>query len=143
MEATRQSRPPFRAAGGSRRPTGGSEQGGTRARLDAEDELRRSGAHDGGRGPGAAVVKVLVTGADGFVGRWLIRRLLSDGREVYGAVRPGQSPAPVPPAADLTPAERQAGRWLPPQLLPPESVPTAVAPPYDPLFPLPPTSSRP
>src|SRR5439155_1417930 len=96
--------------------------GGTRARLDAEDELRRSGAHDGGCGPGAVVVKVLVTGADGFVGRWLIRRLLGDGREVYGAVRPGQSPAPVPPAADLTPAERQAVRWLPLELLDAESV---------------------
>ena len=45
-------------------------------------------------------MKVLVTGADGFVGRWLVRRLLADGREVYGAVRPGQSPPPVPPAAD-------------------------------------------
>src|SRR5207253_2833417 len=108
-----------------------SEQGGTAARLDAEDELRRSGAHDGGCGPGAVVEKVLVTGADGFVGRWLIRRLLGDGREVYGAVRPGQSPAPVPPAADLTPAERQAVRWLPLELLDAESVRKVVDLPYD------------
>ncbi len=76
-------------------------------------------------------MKVLVTGADGFVGRWLIRRLLGDGREVYGAVRPGQSPAPVPPAADLTPAERQAVRWLPLELLDPESVRKVVDLPYD------------
>ena len=33
-------------------------------------------------------MKVLVTGADGFVGRWLIRHLLDDDREVFGAVRP-------------------------------------------------------
>src|SRR5439155_1528529 len=85
LEATRQSRPALRAARGGRRAAGRSEQGDTRARLDADDELRRSGAHDGGRGPGAAVVKVLVTGADGFVGRWVVRRLLGDGREVYGA----------------------------------------------------------
>ena len=76
-------------------------------------------------------MKVLVTGADGFVGRWVIRRLLGDGREVYGAVRPGQSPAPVPPAADLTPAEREAVRWLPLELLDPDSVRKVVDLPYD------------
>jgi len=76
-------------------------------------------------------VKVLVTGADGFVGRWVIRRLLGDGREVYGAVRPGQSPAPVPPAADLTPAEREAVRWLPLELLDADSVRKVVDLPYD------------
>src|SRR5207247_9017782 len=85
LETTRQSRPALCAAGGSRRAAGRSEQSGTRARLDAEDELRRSGAHDGGCGPGAVVVKVLVAGADGFVGRWIIRRLLGGGREAYGA----------------------------------------------------------
>jgi len=76
-------------------------------------------------------VKVLVTGADGFVGRWVLRRLLADGREVYGAVRPGQSPAPVPPAADLTPAEREAVRWLPLELLDTASVRKVVDLPYD------------
>src|SRR5439155_160981 len=131
LETTRQSRPALCAAGGSRRAAGRSEQGDTRARLDAHDELRRSGAHDGGRGPGAAVVKVLVTGADGFVGRWVVRRLLGDGREVYGAVRPGQSPTPVAPAADLTPAEREAVRWLPLELLDAESVRKVVDLPYD------------
>jgi GDP-4-dehydro-6-deoxy-D-mannose reductase len=76
-------------------------------------------------------VKVLVTGADGFVGRWLTRRLLGDGREVYGAVRPGQSPAPVAPAGDLTPEERSAVRWLPLELTDAESVRACVDLPYD------------
>ena len=76
-------------------------------------------------------MKVLVTGADGFVGRCLVRRLLADGREVYGAVRPGQSPAPVPPAADLTPAERDAVRWLPLELTDADSVRACVDLPYD------------
>ncbi|HEX4627992.1 MAG TPA: GDP-mannose 4,6-dehydratase [Gemmatimonadales bacterium] len=76
-------------------------------------------------------MKVLVTGADGFVGRWLTRRLLGDGREVYGAVRPGQSPAPVAPAGDLTPEERSAVRWLPLELTDAESVRACVDLPYD------------
>jgi len=76
-------------------------------------------------------VKVLVTGADGFVGRWLIRRLLADGREVYGAVRPGQSPAPVAPAGDLTPEEHAQVRWLPLELTDIESVRACVDFPYD------------
>ena len=76
-------------------------------------------------------MKVLVTGADGFVGRWLTRRLLADGREVYGAVRPGQSQAPVAPAGDLTPDERSAVRWLPLELTDAESVRACVDLPYD------------
>ncbi|HZI21409.1 MAG TPA: GDP-mannose 4,6-dehydratase [Gemmatimonadales bacterium] len=76
-------------------------------------------------------MKVLVTGADGFVGRWLVRRLLADGREVFGAVRPGQTQPPLAPAADLTPAERAAVRWLPLELADAESVRGAVASPYD------------
>ena len=76
-------------------------------------------------------MKVLVTGADGFVGRWFIRRLLADGRDVYGAVRPAQSPTPVGPAADLTAAEREAVRWLPLELTDSESVRRAVQFPYD------------
>lgn len=72
-------------------------------------------------------MKVLVTGADGFVGRWLIRRLLDDGREVYGAVRPAD-----PPRDDgLTADERAHVRWLPLEINDPESVRRCVDLPYD------------
>ena len=76
-------------------------------------------------------MKVLVTGADGFVGRWLIRRLLADGREVYGAVCPGQNVAPVAHAGDLTLEERAEVRWLPLELTDAESVRACVDLPYD------------
>jgi GDP-4-dehydro-6-deoxy-D-mannose reductase len=72
-------------------------------------------------------VKVLVTGADGFVGRWLIRRLLDDGREVFGAVRPA-----MPQRDDgLTATERDAVRWLPLELNHDASVRKCVDLPYD------------
>jgi GDP-4-dehydro-6-deoxy-D-mannose reductase len=74
-------------------------------------------------------VKVLVTGADGFVGRWVVRRLLADGREVFGAVRPAQPPAPA--GWDLTTDERDRVRWLPLELTDPESVRRCAAAPYD------------
>lgn len=72
-------------------------------------------------------MKVLVTGADGFVGRWLIRRLLDDGREVYAAVRPAAD------ASDdgLSDEERAAVRWLPLELTDGESVRRCVDLPYD------------
>ncbi|MGH7548106.1 MAG: GDP-mannose 4,6-dehydratase, partial [Gemmatimonadales bacterium] len=76
-------------------------------------------------------MKVLVTGADGFVGRWLIRRLLDDGREVYGAVRPAQSSSAGGAAAALTPEEHDAVRWLPLELTDPGSVRKCVDLPYD------------
>jgi nucleoside-diphosphate-sugar epimerase len=53
-------------------------------------------------------MKVLVTGADGFVGRWLVRRLLDDGREVYGATRPSQGAHPGSGRGDLSVEERNA-----------------------------------
>lgn len=72
-------------------------------------------------------MKVLVTGADGFVGRWLIRRLLDDGREVFGAVRPA-----MPPRDDgLTADERAAVRWMPLELGDAESVRQCASLPYD------------
>jgi GDP-4-dehydro-6-deoxy-D-mannose reductase len=52
-------------------------------------------------------MKVLVTGADGFVGAWVLRRLLVAGDEVLGAMRAGSSPPAL-----LTPSERQAVQWL-------------------------------
>lgn len=76
-------------------------------------------------------MKVLVTGADGFVGRWLIRRLLDDGREVYGAMRPAQSSSAGGAAAALAPEEDDAVRWLPLELTDPESVRRCLDFPYD------------
>ena len=73
------------------------------------------------------MTKVLVTGADGFVGRWLVRRLLDDGREVFAAVRPGAQST----TDDFTPEERAAVRWLPLELTDAESVKTCVDLPYD------------
>jgi len=78
-------------------------------------------------------VKVLVTGADGFVGRWLLRRLLDDGREVYAAVRPTTpGGAAGSQASDgLGDDERAAVRWLPLELTDAESVRACVDLPYD------------
>ncbi|MGH7644627.1 MAG: GDP-mannose 4,6-dehydratase [Gemmatimonadales bacterium] len=72
-------------------------------------------------------MKVLVTGADGFVGRWLVRRLLADGREVYAAVRPAAGGADD----GFTPEERAAVRWLPLELTDMDSVRRCAAQPYD------------
>lgn len=38
-------------------------------------------------------MKVLVTGADGFVGSWLVPRLCEGGHDVLAALRPGATPA--------------------------------------------------
>src|SRR5204862_4052639 len=84
---------------------------------------------DGGRRPGAREVKVLVTGADGFVGRWLVRRLLADGRDVFAAVRPATSAAHSDDG--LTDAERAAVRWLPLELLDADSIRQVAGAPYD------------
>lgn len=72
-------------------------------------------------------MKVLVTGGDGFVGRWLVRRLLDDGREVYAAVRPAEARTDD----GLTDEERAAVHWLPLELTDAESVRTCVDLPYD------------
>jgi GDP-4-dehydro-6-deoxy-D-mannose reductase len=53
-------------------------------------------------------VRILVTGADGFVGQWLVQALLAAGHSVTGAVREGR---PVP--GRLTPAEQEAVTWIP------------------------------
>ena len=72
-------------------------------------------------------MKVLVTGADGFVGRWLVRRLLDDGREVSGAVRPAGEDR----ENGLTAEEHAAVRWLPLELTDSESVRKCVDLPFD------------
>jgi len=69
---------------------------------------------------------VLVTGADGFVGRWLLRALASAGHQVVGAVQPG------PPRDDgLSDAERAAVLWVPLELGDLRSVQQLAARPFD------------
>jgi GDP-4-dehydro-6-deoxy-D-mannose reductase len=72
-------------------------------------------------------VKVLVTGADGFVGRVVVRRLIDDGREVHAAIRPMAAPL----EDGLTAAERASVRWVPLELTDLESVRRCAAEPYD------------
>lgn len=63
-------------------------------------------------------MKVLVTGADGFVGSWLTRRLVADGHVVVGTFRPGEDHR----AGRFTPAERDRVTWVPLELADDESV---------------------
>ena len=72
-------------------------------------------------------MRVLVTGADGFVGRCLVRRLLDDGREVYAAIRPQAGPV----QDGFSDVERAAVRWLPLELTDADSVRHTVGLPYD------------
>ncbi len=62
-------------------------------------------------------MKILVTGAGGFVGRWLLPALVADGHEILGTRLPGEAPPDF-----LAPAERQRVRWLPLDLRESESV---------------------
>ena len=69
---------------------------------------------------------VLVTGADGFVGRWLLRALVAAGHQVVAAVQPG------PPRDDgFTDAERDAVLWIPLELGDLRSVRQVAARPFD------------
>jgi GDP-4-dehydro-6-deoxy-D-mannose reductase len=61
-------------------------------------------------------VKILVTGAAGFVGGHLLDRLLADGARAVGWYRPGTSPTPKP---DVT--------WMCVELLEPKAVVGALA----------------
>lgn len=72
-------------------------------------------------------MRVLVTGADGFVGRSLVRRLLDDGRDVSAGLRPGA----VPGIEAFTAEERAAVRWLPLELADPASVAACMDRPFD------------
>lgn len=66
-------------------------------------------------------MKVLVTGAGGFVGRWLVPALVAAGHEVLGTRLPGEAPPDF-----LTAAERPRVRWLPLELSDGASVRAAV-----------------
>lgn len=76
-------------------------------------------------------MKILVTGADGFAGRALVRRLLADGHEVAGTVRPGETAGPRRVARDLSAEERDAVRWIPLELTEMDSVRRALDGSYD------------
>ncbi len=71
-------------------------------------------------------MRVLVTGADGFVGTWLVRRLLRDGHEVVGGVRPTDAPP-----SRLSRSEHAAVQWVPLELTAPDSVRRVAGPGYD------------
>lgn len=62
-------------------------------------------------------MKVLVTGADGFVGGWMIRELLRTGHHVVGATRIGAGPP-----RDLAEGERLRVQWVDFDLMSAESV---------------------
>ena len=66
-------------------------------------------------------MKVLVTGAGGFVGRWLLPELVAANHEVLGTRLPGESPPEFLPEPT-----RRMVRWLPLDLREMESVRAAV-----------------
>lgn len=72
-------------------------------------------------------MKILVTGADGFVGSWLARRLLEEGHALTGTVRTGR-PAPN---RILSGREREAVAWRAMELGDPSSLVGAVAGDWD------------
>ena len=67
-------------------------------------------------------MRVLVTGADGFVGQTMVRRLLAEGHRVRGTIRPGGGAL-----HELRPDERAAVEWVPLELEDAASVREAVA----------------
>lgn len=52
-------------------------------------------------------MRVVITGAEGFAGRWLVRDLLAHGHQVVGGIRLGGTPP-----AGLTEAERVRVEWV-------------------------------
>ena len=72
-------------------------------------------------------MNVLVTGADGFAGSWLVRRLLDDGHTVTGTFRPGDDRR----AERFDPELLQRVRWRPLELAEAESVHTVSDTPWD------------
>ena len=72
-------------------------------------------------------MRVTVTGADGFVGRFLVRHLLDAGHSVTGALHAGADGL----RSWLTPAEWGAVRWMPLELADRESVDALGSEPAD------------
>jgi GDP-4-dehydro-6-deoxy-D-mannose reductase len=67
-------------------------------------------------------VKVLVTGAGGFVGQWLVPRLLAEGHEVVGALYPVATPP-----SSISETDRRRVRWLPLDLRDQAAVNSAIS----------------
>jgi GDP-4-dehydro-6-deoxy-D-mannose reductase len=65
----------------------------------------------------------MVTGAGGFVGRWLLPALVAEGHEVLGTRLPGEAPPDF-----LDEAQRRQVRWLPLDLRETDSVRAAIDP---------------
>jgi UDP-glucose 4-epimerase len=58
-------------------------------------------------------VKALVTGANGFLGRHVVARLLERGHEVRALVRPGPPPGEWKSGVDLVRADLRVGDLVP------------------------------
>jgi GDP-4-dehydro-6-deoxy-D-mannose reductase len=65
---------------------------------------------------------VLVTGAGGFVGQWLVPRLLAEGHEVVGALYPVATPP-----SSISETDRRKVRWLPLDLRDQAAVNSAIS----------------
>src|SRR5262249_51261485 len=123
LEDVRRARP---APGAPRRgghAARGSHQGAREAGMGALRGIRGADPDDGGRGPRAPEgpgVTVRVTGADGFVGRGVVRALVAAGHAVGAAAGPGGQPP-----ADL--AGARGVRWVALDLRDPGSVAALAA----------------
>lgn len=71
-------------------------------------------------------MRVLVTGADGFVGRHLLERLVTEGHEVTAACRPSGEPSTW-----LDSTRREAVRIVPFELTDSATIRAAASPPHD------------
>src|SRR5207249_10005677 len=89
LEEVREDRSAVRAPSGSGHAARRRQPGETRAGVGAAGQLRAAREGHGRCRPGAAGVKVLVTGANGFVGRTDRKSVVAEGDTVIAAVGPG------------------------------------------------------